>query len=73
LNVQDSEGNTPFLKYYLNSRFDLSYELLNYGSNINHMNLFGNFALKKAVSGRDFKEIENLVSRGADVNQKDHL
>lgn len=50
----------------------LAYELVKLGVDINHMNIKGQFALKHAVSKRNFKEINNLIDHGADINKKDN-
>lgn len=71
--LADRQGQTPFLHLYNKVYKDAAFYLLENGSNINAMSKAGVFALKMALIRRNSDEIRALVSRGADINQLDHL
>ena len=52
IDYPDVKGNTPFLNFYADQKFELAYRMLDMGANVNQMDNSGLFALKYALIRR---------------------
>ena len=70
IDCQSEDKVTPFLYCVANHLYDRMKQLINYGANINHMDKYGNFALKYAIKRRS-DIIDYLFDNNADPLMKD--
>jgi len=73
LNTPDQFGNSAFWFLYNNNRVDDALMLVNHGANINHIDNYGVFALKKETIGLNLQMVKRLLQAGADPNFKDEF
>ncbi len=66
------KGRTPFLNFYEKQNFELAYQMLDLGANVNQMDTSGLFALKYALIRRQNNSIQKLLDLGANINQIDN-
>ena len=72
IDYPDRKGRTPFLNFYEQQNFEISYQMLDMGANVNQMDIGGLFALKYALIRRQNNKIQELLDRGANINQIDN-
>lgn len=72
IDFPNRKGRTPFLNFYEKQNFELAYQMLDLGANVNQMDTSGLFALKYALIRRQNNSIQKLLDLGANINQIDN-
>lgn len=73
INAPDQFGCSAFWHFYSNNRFDEAFFLVDKGANINHLDNYGMFALKKELWANNLEMMKKLLQKGADPNQTDEF
>ncbi len=73
VNTPDEFGVSAFWFFYNNNKMEEAFFLVDNGGNINHMDNFGMYALKKEVMKEDIPMITKLLDKGADPNITDEF
>ena len=68
INAPDQFGSTAFWFLYTNKRYVEAMFLVDHGGNINHMDNYGEFALKREMYAGDLNLLTILLEKGADPN-----
>ena len=71
IDVESDEKVTPFLFTFTRGDYERAELLLQKGANIDHMDKWGNFALKHAVRRRNLPKVRFLLEHGANPLLKD--
>ena len=71
INTPDQFGNTAFWHFYNQNNLEKAFFLIDKGANINHIDNYGVFPLKKEVMSRNLEMIKKLLDKGADPNFAD--
>jgi ankyrin repeat protein len=69
----DQFGISAFWYCYQNQKIDLAFYLASKGADINRLDNYGFFALKKEVFENNLDRIKRLIDSGADINMKDEF
>lgn len=69
----DQFGISAFWYCYQNQKVDLAFYLASKGADINRLDNYGFFALKKEVFDNNLDRIKRLIDAGADINMKDEF
>lgn len=68
IDAPDQFGNSAFWYFYSNKRYEEAMYLVEKGANINHIDNYGMFALKKELLANDYALIKKLLEAGANPN-----
>lgn len=69
----DQFGISAFWYCYQNQKVDLAFYLATKGADVNRLDNYGFFALKREVFNNNLDRIKRLIDVGADINQKDEF
>ena len=69
----DQFGMSAFWYFYTNNRNDEAFYLVEKGANINHIDNYGVFALKKELLAMNYNMIKQLLEKGANPNMCDEF
>ena len=69
----DQFGISAFWYCYQNQKIDLAFYLASKGADVNNLDNYGFFALKKEIFENNLERIKKLLSVGADINKPDEF
>lgn len=64
---------SAFWFFYTNNRFEDAFYLVGKGANINHIDNYGVFALKRELFANNYNMLKQLLEKGADPNMSDEF
>lgn len=73
INAPDQFGCSAFWHFYNQNRFEDAFFLVDKGANINHIDNYGMYALKKELWANNLPMMQRLLEKGADPNQTDEF
>ena len=69
----DQFGMSAFWYFYTNNRHEEAFYLVDKGANINHIDNYGVFALKRELFNNNYAVIKQLLEKGANPNMTDEF
>ncbi|CDW79015.1 nad(+) adp-ribosyltransferase-3 [Stylonychia lemnae] len=73
IDAPDQFGMSSFWFFYSNNRFDEAFYLVSQGANINHIDNYGFFALKKELFNSNINMIQKLLEKKANPDTTDEF